>query len=493
MRPLWFLAAFLLLVGCPATHAYRQGRSLEEDGRLPAAADSYLDALDANESHRRARAALEGVVGGAYDERLGAALRAERQGNFDAALDRYRGLQRYLARLQQHGELDFQPGIDVEEKVAQMQESAAGWEYLLGEKHLVAGRWEEAIQHFQAALEVKEGFRDAEARIAATWYAWAEEDAGGGRYRDGAERFEKALDLGYEDAQTAATRAAELFAALGRHHLGQGTCRQAVRDLSAARALVPEVLGEDLAAAEACAEVRVVVAGLVAPGRAQLAGIDVHSRLSTGVLATLPAATSQFVVLVDESALRSRSHARGEPVAHYLVASNLVAATLHSPGPVEREQVTSGEAEGTCLEEHDEGTYEEPCHVLFDVQYTEVSEEKEVGLSASVRLVALPGRAVVDAETFEVTVRDAVRYAHDFQDAETGRLVHPSNNSRIGVAVDTEVLSLEEARDTLKSDLVLATAAVDQLIEEMVGWIAARVDVEEEWSDPEDLPVLSLE
>ncbi|MBW1878497.1 MAG: tetratricopeptide repeat protein [Deltaproteobacteria bacterium] len=492
MRFLLALVALFLLGGCQATHAYREGRSLEEGGRLPAAAESYLDALDARASHGRARAALEALALPAYEARLGAALRAERQGDFRAALERYRRLEWYLERLERHGELSFQPGIDVAEKIVQAQESAAGREYFLAEKSLGAGRWEEAIEHFQAALEVKEGYRDAEARIAGAWFAWADEDVGAGRYRDAAEGFRRALDLGYADAQTAATRAAEIFAALGRYHLDQGACRQAVRDLSAARRLLPEALEEDLAAAEACAEVRVVVAGLAAPARSEVAGIDVRTRLSAGVLALLPAATSPFVVLVDESALRTPAAGPG-PVGHYLVASNLVAATLHSPWPVERERVTSGETWGRCVEEDDEGTHEEPCRLVIDVQYTEVSEEKEVGLSASVRLVALPGRTVVDAHTFEVTMRDATRYAHDFQDAETGRPVDPADDIRFGVAVENDVLALENAHDTLAPDLQLATAAIDQLTDEMVEWIAVRVDVEDEWSDPEELPVLSLE
>jgi len=491
MRFRFVLAALVLLGGCEATHAYRQGRSLEEEGRLPAAAERYLDALDARASHRRARAALEAVALSAYEERAGAALAAERSGDFQAALARYEALQTYLQRLRAHGALAFQPGIDVAEKIARMRESAAGRAYFLGEKSFGVGRWEDAIQHFRAALEIQEGYRDTEARIAEAWFAWAEEDAGAGRYRDAAERFREALDLGFADAQAAATRAAEIFAALGRYHLQQGDCRQAVRDLSEARRLLPEVLEEDLAAAEGCAQVRVVVGGLVAPGRSEIAGIDVRSRLSGGVLALLPAATSPFLVLVDESALTAR--AGGAPAARILVASNLVAATLHHPWPVERERVTTGETEGTCLEEDDEGTHEESCRALLDVQYTEVSEEKEVGISVSVRLVALPGRAVVDAHTFEVTVRDAIRYAHDFQDAETGRAIDPSDDFRFGVAVESEVLALEDARDTLESDLRLTTTAIDQLTDEIVDWIAARVDVEEPWSDPEELPIVSLE
>lgn len=478
MRVLGGLLVVALLAGCPASRHYHQGLEAAEQGQPYVAADRYLAALDRNPGHRKARAALEAIAEDAFETRLGAGLRAEEGGDYLAARDRYAELARFVDRLDAHGLRTFTVHVDLAEKIALMEESAATREYVLGTKLLGARRWSEAIERFEAALRIKPGFRDAADKVVQAQYGWAEEELGAGRYREAARRFE----LVREPLPRAGRRAAEIYAALGRHHLSAGACRQAWRDLDRARSLRPGVLAQELAHAWDCATVELVVGRFEGP-RDRVGGVHLPSSLQGAVLDRLPEATSDFVVLVDGSA----------PSFDVVLDGRVVAASVERHPARTVDRTTPGLAEMACTAVGDDGMeYEEPCEVELDVLFTEVTERKTASLSASVRLVEAAGRRVAASRTFDASAADEVHWARDFRDAQTGAWLDVTADPGTGAAVSSEVLELRDARQSLKADAELVREALDQLVRDVVDFAAAELDREVPPTDPRALPIVEL-
>ncbi|MBW2257098.1 MAG: tetratricopeptide repeat protein [Deltaproteobacteria bacterium] len=368
-----------------------------------------------------------------------------------------------------------------------MKDATAAREYTLAEKAFGAGRWEEALRHYEAALAVRADYRDAVARIAAVHFAWGEEVLAEGRYRDAATRFEEAWNRGAAEGRV---RAAEVYAALGRYHLGHGACRQAWRDLSASVRLGGP-LQEEVAAAMDCAEVRVAVTTVAGPRRRPVGEVNVSSRILAEVLEALPGAVTTFVVLVDESMLRTRTRPDDAPVAHWVLDETLHTAALSSESPQPLERIARASYDGECVNAETGAT--EPCRKEFDLSYEEVEASKEVALSLSAKIVRFDARGNILARTFDIVATDEVHYAWHFRDAETDRVVDLSGTGASAVYVDDNLRALAEARRELVSDRDLVLRGIEELAAEVVDWTAPRVDVEPVWADPSSLEIAPLE
>jgi tetratricopeptide (TPR) repeat protein len=477
------LLVALVLAGCGAAKAYKQGLAFEVQGKVVAASGRYLDALDKKASHEEARAALAALAEEAWERRANAARDLEEHGDFEAAGTRYASLGRYQDRLEAHGLLDFHPRFDPMVKVEEMKEATAAREYALAEKAFGAGKWELAIRHYGAALAVRPDYRDAAERIGAVHLAWGEEVLTEGQYRGAAERFEEAWR---NNAPEGRARAAEVYAALGRHHLGHGACRQAWRDLTASVRLGGPVQDE-VATAMDCAEVRVAVTQVSGPRRRTLGEVNVVARIHAAVLERLPEAVTSFVVLVDESVL-GRTTDR-TPAAHWVIDETVHSATLSSDAPEPQERYARAYYDAECTNEETGAT--EPCRNEFDVRYKEVEASKEVALSLSAKAVRFDARGNVYARTFDIVATDEVHYAEDLRHAETGRPIDLSGTGATEVHVDDSLRALAEARRDLVSDRDLVIRAIEELATEVVDWVAPRLDVEPVWTDPtslEDVP-----
>lgn len=171
---LTFLLLALQLSGCAALKLYQEGVKLEEAGRLYGAARRYVEALDINPDHRKAREALVLVAERAYAEKLGLAVDEEEDQAFALALEQYEELDGFLRDLRRHDALDFKV-IDVGEKIGEMANAAAEERYKAAEKLLAARNWKDAIGAYEAALSFKRGYKDCTEKIALAYYSWADE------------------------------------------------------------------------------------------------------------------------------------------------------------------------------------------------------------------------------------------------------------------------------------------------------------------------------
>jgi len=470
----------VVLAGCGAARAYKEGLVLEGQGRVVAASARYLDALDRKPLYEEARLALARVAEDAWEQQAAGALELEERGDFEGASARYERLGRYQDRLEAHGLLDFEPRFDPEEKVEEMKDATAAREYTLAEKAFGAGRWEEALSHYDGALAVRPGYRDVAQRIGAVHLAWGEALVAAGQYRHAAARLEEAWNAGATEGRA---RAAEVYAALGRYHLDHGACRQAWRDLSASVRLGNPVQ-EEVSAARACAEVRVAVTPVSGLRRRTLGEVDLSSRILAEVLEGLPEATSDFVVLVDPSVLRS-TRPDGSPPAHWILEQTIHTATLDSEAPTSQERLARAYTESECVNEETGAT--ETCRTEFDLRYEEVQASKEVALSVSARLVRSDTRGEVHARTVDVVADDVVHYAEGFRNAETRRPVDLHGTGAAEVHVDDALRALADAPRDLEPDRDLVMRATEDLAAEVVGWVAPRVDFEPFWTDPVSL------
>ncbi len=262
MTPRSLLLSLTLLIGltgCPANRAFREGRDFDEAGSEFRAAGKYLDALEINENHKNAQAALLVVAESAYGEKLAQAESAERSRDFPAALKHYRGLRKFLDALDARGALTFTTG-NVGAKVDEMENSAAEAQYLEGEEAVRQRFFDRAIGAYEAALAYKAPYKDASAKIGASYYGWAEDQLKGRLYREAALHFRNAAEHRVGAPPDAGVRSGAVYAALGRHFIGVDRCRQAVLDLrEAEKSLGGAVVRPDLERAETCAVTPVAV------------------------------------------------------------------------------------------------------------------------------------------------------------------------------------------------------------------------------------------
>jgi tetratricopeptide (TPR) repeat protein len=511
MRLLLLLLPLLALSGCAASYAYRDGLDLAQTGEPYAAAARYLDALDADPDHRKARAALDAVVDEAYTTRLGEARAAEDARAWVDARAGYQGLQAFVARLATHG-AGFDT-LDLAARVAAVDAAAAEEAYVRAEAALAGKDFAGAVEGWRAALAILPGYRDAGVRTADTLYAWGDAEQAAGKWRSAAGRFVDARDAGHT---AGAARAAALYNALGNSFVWSGHCRQAVRDLRLARALAgPSTDAVDVETAEACAATPLVVAPFEDAIGAKPAGIALPEAAADSLAASLRAGATPFVQLLERDALErilaeqriaTPTAPKGAstraavpaapsrlPRAHWLVIGKFtqVRASVPPLAAVPTEVV----GRHTCAPPPTDGTVAPPCVPEARLRYTLREGRGEVRLAGSVRVVDARTGVQAGLWPFDVVRGLDVRFADPVLDAD-GRavsLVRDGVDDPGAWQVPSELLALREAPRVLPDESILTRDALDAVCAEAAARTLALLDVEAPAQDPIALTVVPIE
>jgi tetratricopeptide (TPR) repeat protein len=513
MRLLLLLLPLLALSGCAASHAYRDGLDLAQGGAPYAAAARYLDALDADPDHRKARAALDAVVDEAYTTRLGEARDAEDAHAWVDARAGYQDLQAFVARLGTHG-AGFET-LDLAARVAAVDTAAAEEAYVRAEAALAGKDFAGAVDAWRAALAILPGYRDAGVRTADTLHAWGESEQAAGKWRSAAGRFMEARDAGHASG---AARAAAIYNALGNSFVWSGHCRQAVRDLRLARTLAgPSTDAVDVETAEACAATPLVVAPFEDAIGAKPAGIALPEAAADSLAASLRAGATPFVQFLERDALErilaeqriatastiapKGAAARAAvpaapsrlPRAHWLVIGKFtqVRASVPPLAAVPAEVV----GRHTCAPPPTDGNVAPPCVPEAPLRYSLREGRGEVRLAGSVRVVDARTGVQAGLWPFDVVRGLDVRFADPVLDA-AGRavsLVRDGVDDPGAWQVPSELLALREAPRVLPDESVLTRDALDAVCAEAAARTLALLDVEAPAQDPIALTVVPIE
>lgn len=481
MRPVVPLLAILLFaVGCEAGKLYRQGKSLEGAGQDIKAAESYLDALDARPDQKRAHEALARMGEGAWNKLLKSAEEHEQAGRFPEALAAYQRLATLTTRLDEHELLTFKT-INVGERVEAMANASAEERYRAAEAGLKAGRWASAVKEYTAALGFKADYKDSVSKLAAAYYGWGAENLTRAEYREGAGHFVSAQATvpGYKDA---AARAAVVYAALGRWFKDQGQCRQAVRDLRQAQALVADpAVGKDLDRAVACATGRVGVAVFGNPTGVSPGGLAVGDLLSDSLIAALPRGASEFLKV---EPLAGRGASLDWPGPVYKVTGKLLQVKIVGPDPVAERKEAEIEQRVTCAP--GQGEPGALCVVPAAITYLEVHARPSVSLTASFTLAEARRDTVLLADKVSATAGDDVAWAEGV--AAVGRpLPIAARDTDLGLILPSWLVEQLSAPKAVRAPDALAADALGRLSGDLAGRIRPLVDAEPPVQDPSAL------
>lgn len=502
------LLPLLALGGCAANRLYRDGEELARAGASYEAAVRYLDALDRAPNYAMAQEGLASVRRDAYTEKLAEARLAEARREWDAALGAYGALDALLVRVAAYGELGFAT-IDVKERIAATQNRAADDHYAAAEALAAANDHAGAIAAWRSAQALVPGYRDTEARVGGAYFAWAAADEAAGRWREATAHYVDAAASGHAEGPP---RAAAIYAALGNAFVWSGSCRQAVRDLRAARELVAPVptlaaaVQEDLDAAESCAVSTVVLLPFENPTRAAPGGIALDEAAADGLAASLRAGASGFVKLLERSAVEQikeeqdlsaqRTGVAGKLTrAHWLVVGKLTQVRVVAPTITEKSATVVGRTASTCPETRSDGTTTTvACLKDVPVRYVEHTGHGEVRLGGTVRVV--DSRTGVQTALVPFNVREAadVRWADGFvgPDGRPVTLVPDGAPPTVAVQVPPALIALEKAGRVLPDEGELVQAALAGVYAGTTKQVLAVIDADPPASDPATLVVTAL-
>jgi len=503
---LTLLLLALQLSGCAALKLYQEGVKLEEAGRYYGAAKRYVAALDINPDHKKAREALLLVAERAYEEKLGLAVDEEQNEAFAGALDEYQELDEFLRDLGRHDAADFSV-VNVGEKIEEMANAAAEERYRAAENYLGQGKWEQAIGAYGAALSFKRGYKDCEAKIALAYYSWGDELEGAKYWRHAAQTFGKAVDHGGQGYKDASSRAGSLYLALGRYFIGADRCRQAVSDLRQARKYVSDgQVGEVLAEAEECAVTPVAVLPFENPTGTNVAGMALADTVSDATASVVRQDASEFVRMVERSALDQILSEQGLSAAglatgstskvrgvRYLVLGKLTQVRFDHPGFSSQGKRAAGSNPYRCQKQgYDGKPYETWCWNQVSVDYQEHTGRIGLRVVGSVRVVDVKTGEQLATASLEAVSEDSAHFADSFSVGGMGVAVGRWENTS-GVGVPDDVYALSQGKSNLKDEGQIASDVVTTLSEDAARAVLKVVDVEREARDPSDLVLVAVQ
>ena len=497
-----------LLMGATAQRMWKDGTRLEEQGSYYPAALKYLDALDKNPRHRKAGASIVAVAEQAYEEKLEIAAAYEADGRFPDALEEYEELFEFLRRLKGVNAGSFAT-VDVGKKIGEMADASAEQQYQGGAQALAAGRWKRSISHFRAAQSFRRGYRDTDELIATAEYGWAEQDLEARNYRSSAAHFVAADEgLGGAGFRDAAVRAAGLYAALGRHFLEQGACRQAVSDLqSASKLAAADRVAGLLEQAEDCAVTPVAISAFENSTGRNVAGMALGELLSDQTAGKVDERASRYVRLLERRALDrilaeqglsqagiatgSSSQVRG---VRYLVFGKLTQVRVDSAPPRRSARSTTGSRPYSCTKTNSRGdAYSGVCHSEVTVEYIEVEQSLAIQISGSVTVVDVKTGEQLTSRPIEASAQDSVHFVESPSvDGRGVELTMWQHNDGIGVR-ERDIRRLVEARRLVVDEGVMAAQVVDSLSSQASEAVIQVVDVAHSVRDPAELTGLILD
>ena len=464
-----------LLTGCAFKKSIQQGTAAESTGDHWSAAQHYLDALDRKPRHEDANLAIRRVGDDALSQAISSAEREETSEDFLNAVSWYEQALQYTQRVQTTANLSLTTTVDLPGKISEMRAAAAFEAYADGERALVQRQWEDAIERFDESQHIVPNFKDADLRIAEVHYSWGEQDVSSGQYRVAAGRFQEAMKSSMGPFQDAEDRALELYAALGRHHLAIGTCRQAVRDLRIAHAVYAQDLAGDMQQAEACAFTAVSLERF--RSGENVYGIDAGDWVEEYIRERFDEATGEFTYLVAPGVVRGTHNTIS-------VRGTIRDAQVDEPEATAVEQVLRG----TNLRDCNEGE-SGPCTEEVPIRWMENNSTRAVRFGSLFQII--DGQTGQDLGTTQPSgsASSSLRWASDFRKGSGQRAQIAATASTGVFGVGTAMIELRDAPKRHPLGATMVREALTTIGHDALTRIVEVADTEPPLRDPTQLSV----
>lgn len=480
-----FLLSLLVAPPALAGSTYRQGMKLVKAGDHLAATELWFSALGADEADRDAIKGLDRWSDLAVRGLLVDAEEHEAQGRYAEALGAYDRVLELDARLQ------TVPGLVLPDRSAirvDREEAETAWaraELSAGAEALAASRAEEAVAHYERATMLRPAWTEAKKPMGDAYFLWAQAALDAHQYPVAAERFDKAASLGA--GRAARLWSAAVHTAMGDAWFKQTACRQAARSYRVAVERDPNGPAVDqLALAEDCARVELVVAPFEAVGGQEVTGTNAGAMVADALEAALRARGSEFLVLLDPTSTVAAQVGAGgldsvRPGRLYQVRGRVTQLVVERPEP--SVQARTGAATTQVVCPLPEGVYYRSdtwCDEPATLAWEEVSMSVTGRAAGSVRVVVPRTSEQVLTAPVEAVVHHASKHARSFTLAGSAAPVVVGEKPAEGVyAPGAEVLASTGPPAALPADSALTAEVVAQLAAKAAEAVLAQVDAEQ--------------
>jgi tetratricopeptide (TPR) repeat protein len=481
------------LIGCagPAQKAFKSGEGMLEVKDYYGASKAFISALQYEPDFKEAKIKLCGNAKAGYEYKHGRAEEFEKSANYDSALGQYGELQRYVHDVDKYGCLNFVVA-NLENKIKEMKSGASEADYREAEAQFNAVNYDGAISKYKRALSQNNPYKDSTEKIAECYYRLANGNEKQGVFRTAAQNYLSAMATvsGYKDSLS---RAVSIYDALGDHYMTKKMYRNAYDDYSEVRKIDPQYTGitEKIAKAEEAAVIKIAFVKFDNKAGKDLAGASLNDVIGDEFQVKLKQKASHFLKFMDreqlESILGEQSLGREGLTddyssfkklkgVNYLVFGKLNQVNLKAPGKKSKnyyEEIQKGYA---CIKTNKKGqTYEDTCYQKAKLGYVETSASISLTMGGSFKLLNVASGEQTINTNFNINKADQVKYATDF--SEDLSQVNASSG----------LVALAKERQELSDDDTLMKQVVDELTNDAVSKILAKLDTAQSYNDPVSL------
>ena len=480
----WMLTGLMLgLTGCATT--YSRGLKLAEQGNFEEASRYWMAALDDDELARGPRKGLDEFGASAVWVYMETAEEHEAEHRFEQAIASYG---QALSMADDLMEYDVQPGLDRIElatRITEVEDRLTMYRYNQGISAAEQREFDAAIAWWEQARELRADYSDTAQRIGQAHREAGHDALSASQYTQALDQFSSAMRWG-QGSETRAWYDATAIA-LGRHYLRHGACRSAFELFDSVRATANDsVLEEDLARAEDCARVEVVVSPFERTDDGPLKQLDVAAVITDAVTESIRANSSRYVYIVDPALAEDVPNTFGY---RYAVRGRLMQVQYERVDAETVLMATDGTHLVPCPPLDGYADYaDDLCDETVTLTADLTTAEVNLGLIGSVRVSDPRTGELMTTRSLDQRTQHVNRSRSAFRLNDV-RVVTGDTSTESMYAVDPNLLSISTAQEELPDDATLLHSASAGLAQSAAEAILAVIDVEPQPQPPRHLNI----
>jgi|GEM_PF-1830485 len=482
----------LFIYGCSAAYqAVKRGDELLQMKNYYGASQEYLSALRLEHDNKDAKMKLCQISKQAYEQKLSIAENFEKGKDFESAMRQYSDLSNFLDRANSYNCLNF-GAMNVREKITEMRSSSSEKYYKEAESLFASEDYSNAIQRYKDALRHNNPYKDSTEKIAESYYRIAKKYEAQRGFRNAAKNYENAniTIKGYKDA---VQKAAGLYYSLGDYFLSKQLCRNAWNDFNEVTRIKPDFknVNEKIKEAEACSVTKIAFIKFDNPTGRNIGGASMGDLVFDEIKSSLQKRASRFIRIMDREELETVLSEQKLGMAgitdeystfkklkgvHYLIFGKLSQVYINMPVQKQENRQITGREPYTCVQYDKKGRpYELICKRNVNVHFKQISENINVSLTGSMKVLGVSSGEQVIYHNINVKKGDSVTYATDF------------SKDLSQVEVDSAISALANARRDLTGEDSIMKSVVSAIANDMIQQILDKIDTSQSVADPVEL------
>lgn len=475
--------SLLSLAACATT--YSRGRKLAEQGQFEQASRYWMDALDEDDLAKGPRRGLDEYGPSAVWVYVEVAEEHEAERRHLAAIEAYGSA---LLLADDLARYNVDPGVDRRDlglRIVDLEDQLTRYRYDQGVAAAERRDFAAAIDWWEQSRELHPDYEDTTQRIGDAHRDWGHDALEARTYPVAIAQFASAITW-TNDTEARGWHDVTAIA-LGRYYLGQGACRHAFELFDAVRATANDAdLMTDLARAEDCARVEVVVLPFERVADGALANVDVASVVTDAVTERIRNDGSPYLRLVDPELKDDVPNTFGH---RYGVRGRLTQVLYERPEPVSEPLVTPGTRVIPCPVVEGYSDYSDDlCPETLDLTADVSIRSVTIGLVGSVRVSDPRTGELMTTRSLDARAGGEVRSRTSFRlDGE--RVAVGIEATQSIFAIDPDVLAIPTTEAELIDDTEALRRTSHALAEAAAEAILSVIDVEPTPAPPRSLDV----